>query len=53
VTVGCPSCRFSGIGGEFAREDVAQHVGDGDPAPESGDLDAAAQGRRNVEGQPR
>jgi len=44
--------RLSGIGGEFAREEVAQHVGDGGPAPESGDLDATAQCRRDVDRQP-
>jgi hypothetical protein len=40
-------------GGKFAREQIAQHVGDGDAAPERGDLDAAAQLRRDVDGQPR
>jgi hypothetical protein len=29
--------------GKFAREQIAQHVGDGDAAPERGDLDPAAQ----------
>ena len=44
---------LSGIGGKFAREELAQHVGDGDAAPEGGDLDAAAQLRRDVDGQSR
>ena len=44
---------LSGLGGEFAREQVAQHVGDGDTAPEGGDLDAAAQRWRDIDGQPR
>jgi hypothetical protein len=39
--------------GKFAREQLAQHVGDGDAAPEGGDLDAAAQLGRDVDGQPR
>ena len=36
----------------FAREEVAQHVGDGDAAPEGSDLDPAAQLGRHVDGQP-
>ena len=39
--------------GKFAREQIAQHVGDGDAAPERGDLDPAAQLRRHVDGEPR
>ena len=35
--------------GKFAREEVAQHVGDRQPALEGDDLDAAAQFRRDVD----
>ena len=38
---------------EFAREQLAQTFGDGDPALERGDLDPAAQVRRHVDGEPR
>ena len=39
--------------GEFAREQVAQQVGDRLPAPERGDLDPAAQLGCHVDGEPR
>jgi hypothetical protein len=39
--------------GEFAREQLAQHVGDGPSALEGRDLDAATLFRRNVDGEPR
>ncbi|MHC2434806.1 hypothetical protein ACVMB0_002181 [Bradyrhizobium sp. USDA 4451] len=38
---------------EFSRQQFAQHVGDGDAALECGDLDAAAQRRRDVDCQAR
>ena len=44
--------RASAVFGELAREQVAQHVGDGHAALEGGDLDPAAQLRRDVDGQP-
>src|SRR5579885_3307086 len=37
---------------EFSREQLAQHAGDGLTAPESSDLDAAAQCRGDVNGEP-
>jgi hypothetical protein len=35
--------------GKFARQQIAQHVGDGDAALEGGDLDASAERRRDVD----
>jgi hypothetical protein len=39
--------------GEFAREQLAQHVGDGLSAPERGELDVGALFRGDVDGEPR
>jgi hypothetical protein len=41
--------RVSVFVGEFAREQLAQHVGDGPSAPERGDLDAGALFQGDVE----
>ena len=46
------SCRVSTVFGELAQQQRAQHVGDGHAAPESGDLDPAAQLGRDVDGEP-
>jgi hypothetical protein len=40
------------MSGEFAREQRAQHVGDGQSAPKGGDLDAAALSGSDVDREP-
>ncbi len=47
------SWQVSRLGREFAREEVAQHLGDGDAAPEGGDLDPPAQVGRHIDGEAR
>ena len=53
VKAGLPSCLSSIDCGEFAGEQVAQHVCDGLAALEGRDLDPAPQLRRHVDGEPR
>ena len=50
--VSSPSLRASIMFGEFAREQRAQHVGDGQSALKGGDLDAAALSGSDVDREP-